>query len=170
MTLNSQNVRKKLKESNGFTLIELLVVIIILGILSGIVIVSVGGAKNSAVDKSCKADAVNLQQAMDQYFLDPNNGGNFPAPATGTTYTAADIATLKTDLVPNYLHQLPPIGNSGGSSDPSNPSSPQGYWLQLTYSPVSATQSAPSVSIVGTKDQAGTLPLDAPKTNYCTVA
>jgi prepilin-type N-terminal cleavage/methylation domain-containing protein len=49
-----------MQTNKGFTLIELLVVIAIIGILSGLIIVSMGGAQNAAKDARVKS-------AMDQF-------------------------------------------------------------------------------------------------------
>ena len=76
----------------GFTLIELLVVVLILGVLSGITIVAVSDARANSVVSACNTDKVELVKALDAYKADPANNG-YPAALS--------------DLVPNYLRQLP---------------------------------------------------------------
>ena len=56
------------KKHRGFTLIELLVVIAIIGILSSIVLVSMGGAKKSARDGVRKADMRQIITAQEMYY------------------------------------------------------------------------------------------------------
>jgi prepilin-type N-terminal cleavage/methylation domain-containing protein len=78
------------KVKNGFTLIELLIVIVIIGILAGIVVGIIGtNATNKSQDAKEKSVVSSVQNALEQYFLD--NNSIYPA--------AADVATMKTDLV-----------------------------------------------------------------------
>ncbi|MDP3991235.1 MAG: type II secretion system protein [Candidatus Nealsonbacteria bacterium] len=58
------------KKHQGFTLIELLVVIAIIGILSSIVLVSMGGARKSARDGVRRADIVQVAQAIELSYAD----------------------------------------------------------------------------------------------------
>jgi prepilin-type N-terminal cleavage/methylation domain-containing protein len=84
--------------NRAFTLIELLVVIAIVGVLSGLVFVSMNGAINAAKDAKIKADMSTVEKAILQYAVLNNN-----------TYP-----TLLSDLVPNYLGAVP-LDPNGGS-------------------------------------------------------
>ena len=112
-----ESIRKQLKGSSdkGFTLIELLVVVLILGILSVIAVVAVNNARTTAIAKACKASAVTVINAADQYNIDKQG---YPAnAAAGTTAGAsgAYTATELGNLVPNYLKKLPDIGTTAPS-------------------------------------------------------
>ncbi len=58
------------KKKQGFTLIELLVVIAIIGILSSIVLVSMGGARSKARDAQRQSDIRQVVTAQEMYYGD----------------------------------------------------------------------------------------------------
>ena len=53
------------KNKKGFTLIELLVVIAIIGILSGVILINLGGESDKASSARIKADMAQLRTAME---------------------------------------------------------------------------------------------------------
>lgn len=78
-----------LKNKKGFTLVELLVVIAIIGTLSGIVLVSLGGAREKARDAVRQSDMRQVITAQeiyytdnDQYFTNDGTGDGIPAIST----------------------------------------------------------------------------------------
>jgi prepilin-type N-terminal cleavage/methylation domain-containing protein len=67
----NKNLRGK-KGQQGFTLIELLVVVTILGVLAGIVTLSLVGLTTNASVQSCKSEYKTVQAALDA-FMAANN-------------------------------------------------------------------------------------------------
>jgi general secretion pathway protein G len=67
------------KNDKGFTLIELLIVIVILGVLSTVVVLSVGGITNRGKESACSSDYNALATAVETYNADT---GAFPVGAT----------------------------------------------------------------------------------------
>lgn len=78
-----------MQKNKGFTLIELLVVIAIIGILSGIVLTSLGTARNKAKDASAKGSLSSIRAQAEILFDTENSYAN----VCGATQNA-DIANL----------------------------------------------------------------------------
>jgi len=123
------NIQKlRANSEKGFTLIELLVVVLILGILSVIVVVSVNNARTTAIAKACLTSAQSYVSAYDQYAA----SSTVAAPANGTTYTAAEITSL---LVNNGF-----LKSINSSTD---------YTLTATY--IAGTANVPAhITVAGT--------------------
>ncbi|MBU4479912.1 type II secretion system GspH family protein [Patescibacteria group bacterium] len=99
--------RRKEKQ-RGFTLIELLVVIAIIGLLSSIVLTSLGKARLKARDVRRKADLDQIALAM-QYYYDDN--GFYPKESAGANGIIGEGAGLDAMLAP-YFSSIPfdPLG------------------------------------------------------------
>ena len=81
------------RDQKGFTLIELLVVIAIIGILSAVVLTSLGSARAKARDTSKVSD---VRQVSLAYELSRNQvTGDFP---TGATPTLTGIASIPVNV------------------------------------------------------------------------
>lgn len=63
----------------GFTLIELLVVIAIIGILAALIMVSVAGARQKALDTQLKTNLRSVASALEQYAADQQEPSYPPA-------------------------------------------------------------------------------------------
>jgi len=88
------------KKNKGFTLIELLVVIAIIGILSSIVLVSLGGARAKARDARRESDIRQISIALEMDYDD-------------------NEAYLATDTMPTVISPyLDPVPTSPGTAYP----------------------------------------------------
>jgi prepilin-type N-terminal cleavage/methylation domain-containing protein len=109
----NENLRGK-KGQRGFTLIELLVVVTILGVLAGIVTLSLVGLTTNANTQACNTEYKTVQSALDAYMADKQlssitqqdkytndmTGGNNPqAPVAGNVPL---FVTNPSAINPNY--------------------------------------------------------------------
>jgi type II secretion system protein G len=112
--------------NKGFTLIELLVVISIIGLLAGMVLVSMTGARAKARDSRRITDIEQIKKAIEMYVIAyeayPLCAGNEVCTTTG--YSAA-LSVL--DVVnKGYIANIP--------NDPPNSAGNYGYYYARGYS------------------------------------
>lgn len=75
-----QNDMKKISNQKGFTLIELLVVISVIGLLSSVILASLGEAREKAKWSAFSAEMVQIRNAVQLYRED--NNGSWPPSVT----------------------------------------------------------------------------------------
>lgn len=74
--------RRLTHRDGGYTLIELILVVLILGIMTSVVVMSVSGMRTEAAETGCDADRRQLHMATEAYFA--QSGGDVIA-ETGLT-------------------------------------------------------------------------------------
>lgn len=88
--------------NRGFTLIELLVVIAIIGILAGIVLASLGSARNKGGDAAVQGDLVGIRSQAELYAS--NNNNSYGQSNTGTpTATSTTCSSVSTGMFGNAI-------------------------------------------------------------------
>jgi len=116
--LSDAQKKKMSGRDEGFTLVELLVVILIIGVLSGIVVLAVSNSTDDAKAKTCTQNAVNLLAALDTYKATSTTLGGgegkymAPSAVSGTgdfaNFKSVDATALATALVPKFIKSIPP--------------------------------------------------------------
>jgi prepilin-type N-terminal cleavage/methylation domain-containing protein len=88
-----QAQRQRHDGEGGFTLVELLVVIVVLGVLSAIVVFSVGGINNKSKSAACNSDVASVQTAEEAYYAQNNSYTTIAALVTAKLLRAAPSTT-----------------------------------------------------------------------------
>lgn len=99
-----QAIRARKSES-GFTLIELLIVIVILGILAGVVVFSVGAITDRGTGAACKSDLKSVETAVEAYRA---KQGAYPTGAdSAARYAKITTEGTPTDDKHKFLRSVP---------------------------------------------------------------
>ncbi len=107
-----KNIRKQLKNEKGLTLVELLAVIVILGIIAAIAVPAIGNIITNSKYNAAKADALNVLNAAQMYYLD-NPEGETIATSSDATTTEVTVKGLENA---GYLETAGAIPDDAGVS------------------------------------------------------
>jgi len=150
-------------KSKAFTLVEILVAIVIVGILSGFVIVQMNGAINAANDAKKKANLSTIKKALIVYGVE--NGGSYPVETGCTIGSCTTLDSAMADILPSNTSGTYTYESDGSSFSLSSLLS-SGY----AYTYDSATNvfetAEPSSGTCGANNNANLS--TAPTTNLCT--
>lgn len=113
----------------GFTLIEMLVVLAIMGVIVGLTLFGIGGAREASRDAKRKADLEVLRSAVEIYKADCNKyplgeGNPSSVLATSGDSLSGDGSSSSCLTTNNYLNQIP--------SDPIDPNANYRYYSNGT--------------------------------------
>ncbi|MFA6251912.1 MAG: prepilin-type N-terminal cleavage/methylation domain-containing protein [Candidatus Paceibacterota bacterium] len=84
-------------QNKGFTLIELLVVIAIIGILAGIIVVSMGAAQKQATDAKIQATMSQMRTAAQMYYTSNSSYGANGVSTTSDCTIASGMSAANTN-------------------------------------------------------------------------
>jgi len=98
--LTRQDAKKRNKFLTGFTLIELLVVIAIIGILAGIVLVSLNSARQKARDARRSSDMHQIALAMEMFY-------DSASPSSYPNISDTKLAIPASSSIGTYMSRVP---------------------------------------------------------------
>ena len=135
---------KKLNTRTGFTLIELLVVISIIGLLLGLSIFGLQGARKSSRDARRKADIELIRSGIEIYRADCGTYPlSLPSPLNGTLPSGNTCLASQT-----YIAEVP--------TDPRDPTSNYGYTSDGTIYEICASLEQDPGDVVSCSASCGT--------------
>lgn len=109
-----------MKTSRGFTLIELLVVIAIIGVLSSVVLTSLGSARGKAQDATVKRNLATVRHQGALYLSSSNSYGPAFAvaacPTSGTSMFYTDVTMRNAIVAANIAGGGPTRCSTDGTS------------------------------------------------------
>ncbi|MEM1090621.1 MAG: type II secretion system major pseudopilin GspG [Pseudomonadota bacterium] len=119
------------RKNRGFTLIEILVVVVIIGILSSVVVLNLGGVTDDARRQAALTDIRTLEQALEIYKL---NNTFYPSTQQGLQALVSapgGYPEPRNYKQGGYLKRLPkdPWGNDYGYANPGSRSAIDIYSL-----------------------------------------
>lgn len=139
MLIERINMTIKQRRKNGFTIVELVVVIAVIGILSGIAIVSYATSQQRAAKTSFDTNAQQVKLKLGEYFTDNNrypenkntvfaylnnpSGNTLAAEFNKSAYTYAALnasdgsCSASPQTCVKYTITIPKSNWSGGASD-----------------------------------------------------
>lgn len=133
-----KNNQKDCLLKKGFTLLELLIVISIIGVLAGISLFGLKGARETARDGRRKADFEEIRSALEFYRADCDQYPPSPFPSVGSQFTGSSCTPANTNV---YLEDVPgdPLPGRSYSYTPSG-TPPTTYTLCAALEGVTAAE------------------------------
>jgi prepilin-type N-terminal cleavage/methylation domain-containing protein len=116
-----------LRVSSGFTLIELLVVISIIGVLSGVILASLGNARTKGSDVTVKSNLNNMRGQAELYY--DSNSASYGTFAVATCPVVQTVGSLFNDA--NIVKAIASASNAAGGSATRCVASPNAYAISV---------------------------------------
>lgn len=130
-------MKNNFEQQSGFTLLELLVVIAIIGLLAGIIAISIQNARERARDAKRSGDVRQLITALEQYYVQngtyPTGSASVASVGTGALFSDSTATDGSFEpLIPNYIPILPQApepadGDCGNVANRGN----NNYWYDV---------------------------------------
>ncbi len=102
-------------KNKGFTLVELLIVIAIIGILSSVVISSLGQTRKNADDAKVQSQLSSIRESAELYYISNGNYGASTFSCTGGMFSDTSSGMSALTNVANYPTGTILICNSGAT-------------------------------------------------------